>query len=666
MLWASMSRSLQESLRSWKTRRARALGCVLICVVVTVLLWFTHRSASASSTASVRVLSNEPRQVIDGFGTCLYGTDADRDWFRTLFFDDLRCSILRIDLSPHFRTPFSDDAYNSPLPEHGGGGLGPDGNNVRTYTGPADYQRLFAGRRAKIAVMGPDIERNLGFFDFTNPEWKTAGQLAKLGFSKKAELGDFKLVASVWSPAPWLKVASGNHISEPNGPRYPKIGTPWPFVWAGSFAGGRFDASGVARSEFDDSGLGGQGPTSALVQFARGLAAEVRGFQRIYQVRFYAISLQNELNFETYYNSCSYPRAFDYVAVVKAVRREFDNHDDLRGILIMGPEDLLGGTYAFWQLGSRSNPTHKNLQYLAAVADDKAAASALGFFAIHGYAADGVTSAGADPDQWRRWAGGWRERPAPGLPDTVDGFLDYGKKSWMTETSGENPTWIAPLTGFPGEGAFGLAMRIHQALTAGQESAWLYWQFSDGRDVSAMTLTDAHQGAHAAKYVAAKHYFAPIRPGARRLETQVLGTDSILATAFIHASMGTLVVVLLNASPAEQAVDVEAPTLPRGVSSFRTWISSAQTYGQASTSNVQNGRASLRLPGFGIATLLGAGNLGAEDIAQLSSEVETWGARRAAFKKRSRGWSARGTAACVVVLVTGLLASAVVCYRRRR
>jgi O-glycosyl hydrolase len=641
-----------------------AFGGGSVRVLATLLVWFPHLSASASPTVSVRVLPSQPGQVIDGFGTCLYGSDADRDWFRALFFDDLRCSIVRIDLTPHFRTPFSDDGYNSPLPDRGDGRLGPEGGNVRTYTGPSDYGRLFAGRSAKIAVMGPDIEQNLGLFDFAAPSWKTAGELAKLGLSKKAELGSFKLVGSVWSPAPWLKLASGNRISESAGVQYPRVGTPWPFIWAGNFAGGRFDASGVARPEFDDSGLGGQGPTSALVQFARGLAAEVRGFQRTYQVPFCAISLQNELNSETYYNSCVYPQASDYVAVLKVVRREFDKYEDLRGISIVGPEDLLGDVYALWQLGPGANPTHKNLQYLAAVAGDKAAASALGFFAIHGYAAGGVTSAGTDPDQWRRWADGWRERPALGLPDTVDGFLDYGKKSWMTETSGEVPAWLAPASGFPGEGALGLAVRIHQALTAGQQSAWLYWQFSDGGDVSGMTLTDARLGGRSPKYVAAKHFFAPIRPGARRFQTQVLGTDSILASAFVHSSMGTLVVVLLNLSAAEQAVEVEAPALPRNISSLRAWTSSAERYWQESTSNVQDGRASVTLPGFGIATLLGAGELGPADIAKLSAIQPV---RRAAGQHRSTRWWARRTAAYgALVVIAGLLASTVVWYRRRR
>ena len=609
--------------------------------------------ASPAGTVSVQVLPDEPGQIIDGFGTCLSGSDADSAWFQSLFLDDLRCSILRIDLTPHFVPPYSDDDYNSPSTHDTAGGPGPDGNYVRTYTRPSDYGRSYAGRSAKIAVMGPDIEQNLRLFDFSHPAWKTAGQLAQRGLAKKSELGDFKLVGSVWSPAPWLKVASGNSIAEQNGPQHPKAGTPWPFIWAGNFAGGRFDASGIPRREFDDSTLGGKGPTSALVQFARGLAAEVRGFERTYHV---------ELHFETYYNSCNYPRAADYVAALKAVRREFDKYPDLAHVLIMGPEDLLGDVHGLWQLGGNAKPTHKNLQYLSVVAADPEASAALAFFAIHGYAADGITSAGASPDLWRLWAEGWRERPKAGVPDRVGGFRSYGKKSWMTETSGEAATWLAPASGFPGEGALGLALRIHQALTVGQQSAWIYWQLSDGRSVSDMTLTDAGLGSDSAKYAAAKHFFTLIRPGAQRVETRVSGTQTMLASAYLHPAAGTLVLVLINLDPADKTVAVDVPPFPRRIPSFRVWTSANQRYWQSSVAAVEQGRASLLLPGYGIATLVGAGEVWAGDPLR-PSLASTPGAKPGPGNRLclTAGWAGGLALAAAIVA-----AAALILHRRRR
>ena len=53
-------------------------------------------------------------QTIDGFGTCLSGTEGQQTWWRNLFFDDLRCSMLRMDLTPVFKSPYSDFTYILP------------------------------------------------------------------------------------------------------------------------------------------------------------------------------------------------------------------------------------------------------------------------------------------------------------------------------------------------------------------------------------------------------------------------------------------------------------------------------------------------------------------------------------------------------------------------
>ena len=180
------------------------------------------------------------------------------------------------------------------------------------------------------------------------------------------------------------------------------------------------DTSGTPRAEFDDSALGGNGPTSALTQFARGLAAYLRGFQRTYGVELYAISIQNELNFEEYYHSCAYPLASGYAAALKAARAELDRYPDLRAIRIIGPEDLIGGDgYGMWEYRGNHGVTHSNLQYLEHVMSDPIAARAIDFACIHGYAFDGVSAAGAQPKIWDYWVNGWDSSPAAGLPAHV-------------------------------------------------------------------------------------------------------------------------------------------------------------------------------------------------------------------------------------------------------
>src|SRR5579864_8911983 len=134
------------------------------------------------------------RQVMDGFGTCLSGNEGQQSWWQQLYFDDLRASMLRIDMTPSFRAPYSDYTYNSPWFHNNPALPGPDNNNVRTYTNAADYPRLFAGRRAPIAVMGPSIETNIGYFTFP----ATPGAVAQAGVMRRLQLGDFKLFGSLW------------------------------------------------------------------------------------------------------------------------------------------------------------------------------------------------------------------------------------------------------------------------------------------------------------------------------------------------------------------------------------------------------------------------------------------------------------------------------------
>lgn len=166
------------------------------------------------------------------------------------------------------------------------------------------------------------------------------------------------------------------------------------------------------------------------------------------------------MNFEEFYNSCTYPLSAQYIAALKAVRAEFDQYADLAPIKLMGPEDLLGGdAYGMWQYGSGATAVHKNLQYLQNIAADPVAASALSFFCIHGYASDGVTAAGATPTQWNWWLDGWTTSPAAGIPANAKGTAAYGKKSWMTETSGEAAAWLSPGSGFPNQGAWSIALR---------------------------------------------------------------------------------------------------------------------------------------------------------------------------------------------------------------
>jgi hypothetical protein len=409
---------------------------------------------------------------------------------------------------------------------------------------------------------------------------------------------------------PWVKVADGNTYQS-GGSALPANGTPFPFIWLGNFSGGKLDASGTPLPQFDDASLGGTGPTSALTQFARCLAAYLRGFQNTYGVPFYAISIQNELDFDEFYNSCFYPQPAGYLAALKAVRTELDKYPDLAGIKLMGPEDVLGGDpYGMWQYGSGNTAAAKNLQFIQGIGGDPAAASAESFFCIHGYASDGVSSATATPTQWAWWVQGWGTSPGAGIPPNVAGFTNYGKKSWMTETSGEGTAWLSPATGFPGSGAFSLALRIQQALTTGRESAWAYWQMTDGNPVGNETLTDSTNLQNSPKYVAAKHFFRYIRPNALCVNATVAGSATLSSSAFWHQTNGTMTVVLINTTNTAVQAVINSPAQPAGITSWQTFTSSNGNYWQNSTNTITNGVATVSVPGYGVVTLYGVGTPG--------------------------------------------------------
>ncbi|MGA2245538.1 MAG: hypothetical protein ABSH48_11100 [Verrucomicrobiota bacterium] len=557
-----------------------------------------------AQTVSIDTSPAGQQQVIDGFGTCLSGMEASQTtWWTNLYYGDLQASLLRMDLTPNFKSPYSDNNYNSPSY----GNPGPGGNYARTYTNASTYTNLFNGGQAQIAVMGPDIDSNVAYFNFTasgsGPQ--VAGVTAQLGKSLITNLSDFKLFASIWSPMPWVKLTDGNTYQS-GGADLPTNGTPFPFIWLGNFAGGSLDVSGTSRPEFNDVALGGAGPTSALTQFARCVAAYLRGFQNTYGVTFYAISIQNELDFDEFYNSCFYPLATNYVASLTAVRAELNQYPDLANIKIMGPEDVLGGdAYGMWQYGSGSTAADKNLQFLQAVGANPAASDAEDYFCIHGYDSDGVAAAAATPTQWLWWADGWSASPAPGIPAHVAGFGNYGKKSWMTETSGENPAWLYPTNGFPGSGAWSIALRIQQALTAGRESAWAYWQMTDGSPVGTETLTDSVSLQNSPKYVAAKHFFKYIRPNSICVNATVSGDPAMTAAAFLHVTNGTMTVVLLNATNTPVPAVVNSPAQPAGIKSWQTFTSSKGSYWQTSITGITNGQATVAVPGYGVVTLYG-------------------------------------------------------------
>ena len=102
-----------------------------------------------AQTITIDTSPSGQRQVIDGFGTCVSGSEATQTWWQNIYFGDLRASMLRMDLSPAFKAPYSSNNYNSPSY----GVPGPNDNYVRAYTNAttqtANDQTAAAAAQAK-------------------------------------------------------------------------------------------------------------------------------------------------------------------------------------------------------------------------------------------------------------------------------------------------------------------------------------------------------------------------------------------------------------------------------------------------------------------------------------------------------------------------------------
>jgi O-glycosyl hydrolase len=581
-------------------------GCSILglcCLLVSVV---HGQTVSADFTDSAR------RQKMDGFGTFI-GDDgrSDQGWYEDLIEQDLHSSIIRVQMTPRFKSPWSDHTYNSPW-FHGQPALpGPDGNNVRTYFDAKSYTREWAGHQAQIAVMGPDAEDNYKrYYDYQNARVLGSGKLAARVIEHGKNEGGVKLYGTVWSPPPWVKVSSGNRLGGMNDPM-PKNNPAFPFIWFDNFSGGMIDASGTPRAEFDDSALpGGRGPTSAITQLARGLTAWSLGYQRAFGVKFYAISIQNELHLEVFYDSCLYRTADQYVTALKTVRAEFDKYPELRDVKIIGPEDTVGAESTYlWYWNNNGFKQSKLLQFMQAIEADPVASKALAFYCVHGYAADGITSAGAEPAVWNWAAHGWQAAPNPTVPPDVKGYESFGKGCWMTETSGENPAWRYPLPGFPSSGAFSIALKIHQAVTVGDVSGWLYWALAAGEKADyPESLTTSKVLGTSAKLAALRHYSRFIRPGAVRFDTAVDGSHTIKSSVFKNTD-GSIVFVLLNAGDQEQpntikisgAISTSGPAARLEAVSF---TSDSAAIWQKSKISFTDGKATMKLPACSATTVV--------------------------------------------------------------
>lgn len=295
-------------------------------------------------------------------------------------------------------------------------------------------------------------------------------------------------------------------------------------------------------------------------EYAEYLGAYVRGAQKFFDVSIDHVSLQNELLFVEPYESCVY-NPLQLRETLRAVQRGFKAQ--ALGTSLVLPEEM--------------GMTDRLALYLEPLMADEETRQFPGFFASHG--GNGLAN--------------WETIAAQVAP--------YGRKFWMTETSGHNTDW---------RGGLALAENMHDTLVGGRASAYIYWQFSEPKP-SRMALLAA--GDFTPKAQAARHFIRFVRPGAKRVH--VGGEPGpVLISAYKHPVTRDIAVVLINPRGRHAKIDLRLvdPTPPAN------WLTFTSQEGRYFEPGTLAATDALEIPARGMVTLFGRGG---ETLAELPSLV---------------------------------------------
>jgi len=250
-------------------------------------------------------------------------------------------------------------------------------------------------------------------------------------------------------------------------------------------------------------------------------------------VPFYAVSPGNEVQFTQSFESCVWDGR-DFATIVVMLREMLDAAG-YRHVKIFGPETMTSHMY---EGGTGS--------YVKMIMENPAALNALDVFATHGYE-DGVKAEMSANSSRVFW-------------DLINGA---GKPFWITEGGTGDHDWPAPIQK-------GVGNALHNALVAGNCSAFVPWQITESRpSVHALMV----MSTYTPKTYTAMHYSKFIRPGAQRIDAEP-GFAAVQVGAFLHEKNGELTVVALNSTDREQDLHLAFRNL-KSLASLKVYRTSA-------------------------------------------------------------------------------------------
>ncbi len=281
-------------------------------------------------------------------------------------------------------------------------------------------------------------------------------------------------------------------------------------------------------------------------------------------VPFYAVSPGNEVQFSQSFESCVWDGK-DLAAIVVMLRETLDA-EGYSHVKIFGPETMTSHLY---EGGTGS--------YVKAVRDNPKALQALGVFATHGYE-DGVKAEMSANSSRQFW----------------ELIKDTGKPFWITEGGTGDHDWPAPIQK-------GVGNALHNALVAGNCSAFVPWQITEGRKTVHALM---EMSGYTPKTYTAMHYTKFIRPGAQRIDAEP-GFAAVQVGAFLHEKNGELTVVALNSTDQNQPLNLSFRNLKGFVSLEAHRTSASENLAVVGEVPVKEGKAAFEMTSQSIVTFSG-------------------------------------------------------------
>lgn len=145
----------------------------------------------------------------------------------------------------------------------------------------------------------------------------------------------------------------------------------------------------------------------------------------------------------------------------------------------------------------------------------------------------------------------------------IQSALDRGKPIWMTESSIEHPVWTM-------DGALAWAGAIHDSLTGGQVSAWIWWGLAYAladwdRDQFVIGLDfDANVYSVSKTFWALGNFSRFIRPGFVRVGASS-SDSSLRVSAYKDPATGRVVIVAINPNASARNVQIHPSGFTAGV-----------------------------------------------------------------------------------------------------